>query len=81
MKKKRENYSNVRKNNKKAMIEYCASAKINVKREHCLQSFSSLFELYKTGFDDIEIIEAVKNHYNASLDFTCNVVSLQFCVY
>ena len=62
----------------KAMIEYCASAKNNVNREHCLQPFSSLFELYKIVFNDIDILEAVKNHYNTSLDVTCNVVSLQF---
>ena len=65
----------------KAMIEYCASAKNNVNREHCLQPFSFLFELYKIVFDDIDILEAVNNQYNTSLYVTCNVVSLQFCFY
>ena len=65
----------------KAMIKYCASAENNVKCEHCLQSFLALFELYKIRFYDIEIIKAVKNHYNESLNVTYNVVLLQFCVY
>ena len=65
----------------KAMIKYCASAKNNVNREHCLLPFSFLFELYDIMFDNIDILDAVKNQYNASLDVTCNVLSLQFCVY
>ena len=56
MKNKRENVIKcLQKQQQKAMIEYCVSSENDVKCEHCLQQFSSLFELYKIGFDDIEI--------------------------